>query len=125
MLYGAVRNNVIAVSDAAEPTHRVVEIHSAGTVDEIRPTGRMVRSEVVATEVTGGRGVYSLDAGIFHTSEVTGQAATLAFGSGRPGTIDLSLGDLDTSTHRVQRRRCDSTETARIARAVLDRLAVA
>ncbi|MEV2220839.1 hypothetical protein AB0E01_13265 [Nocardia vinacea] len=123
VLYGAIRNNVIEITDTVtDPTHRVAEIRSTGPIDEIRPTGRLVRSAAVATELTSRNAVYTLDGGIFHTSVVDGHAATLAFSSACPGAIDLSLADLDTPPHLVRRRYCDRVETAHIAREVLARL---
>lgn len=38
--------------------------------------------------------------------------------------MDLSLGGLDTRTHRVGRRRCDRDETAFAVRVVTERLGI-
>jgi hypothetical protein len=37
--------------------------------------------------------------------------------------MDLSLGGIDTKTHRVGRQRCDRDETCSAARVVTERLA--
>ncbi|MGH3838491.1 MAG: hypothetical protein ACRDSF_22770, partial [Pseudonocardiaceae bacterium] len=66
--------------------------------------------------------IYSLAAGVFHTTVVRGEAATVALGSSRPGIMDLSLGGIDRKTHRVRRQRCDRDETAHAARIVAERL---
>ena len=50
-------------------------------------------------------------------------AATVAVGSDHPGTVDLSLGDVCTGTHRVRRQRCERDETVEAARVVTERLA--
>jgi hypothetical protein len=124
VLYGAVRNQVLAVTDAgAGATNRLFEVASAGDADEIRDTRRLVRYRAERTTLHRGGDVYTLPAGVFHTTMVHGEAATIALGSGRPGAADLSLGGIDTPPHRVHRQRCDPAETSRIARAVARRLA--
>ncbi len=124
VLYGRVCNQVFAVTDAAEQAmYRVFEVRSARDVDEIRPTSRLVRCEVTAAEVNSQGDRYTLPAGVFHATAIQGEAATVALGLSRPGTLDLSLGGSDTRTHRVRRERCDPDETAVVARMVLQRLA--
>jgi hypothetical protein len=124
VLYGSIRNEVIDVTDAAdEATYRVFEIRSKGDVDEVRETSRLVRCEVRVAKLNHQGDVYSLDAGVFHATVVRGEAATVALGSSRPGTMDLSLGEIDRKTYRVRRQRCDREETAHAARMVTERLA--
>ena len=124
VLYGSVRNEVINVTDAPdEAAYRVFEIRSEGDLDEVCETPQLVRCEIRATELNHRGDIYSLAAGVFHTTVVRGEAATVALGSGRPGILDLSLGGIDMKTHRVQRQRCDRNETAHAARVVTERLA--
>jgi hypothetical protein len=124
VLYGSVRNELIDVTDAPDdPDYRVFEVRSGGDVDELRETPRLVRCEIGAAELNRQGDTYTLPAGVFHATAVQGEAATVALGSGRPGTMDLSLGGIDTRTHRVGRQRCDRDETASAARVVTERLA--
>ena len=123
VLYGSVRNEVIDVTDAPDDAmYRVFEIRSGREVDEVRETPRLVRCRIRAAELNHQGDVYSLDAGTFHATVVRGEAATLALGSGRPATLDLSLGGIHRTTHRVRRQRCDRDETAHAARMVAQRL---
>lgn len=128
VLYGNLRNELIEVTDAPpEPTHQVFEVRSGDDVDELVPTGRLVGYEVVTAQSRVRGDTYSLPAGVFHATVVRGEAATVALGDGALGSgrqsKDLSLGGIETSTHRVRRQRCDREETARAARVVSDRLA--
>ncbi len=124
VLYGSLGNQVIDVTDTVERAMcRVFEVRSNGDVDEMRETPRLVRYEVAATDLNHEGDVYSLPAGAFHATVVRGEAATVALGFPRPGTLDLSLGGIDTRTHRIPRQRCDRDETAAAARVVLRRLA--
>ncbi|HEY6425524.1 MAG TPA: hypothetical protein VIY28_20235 [Pseudonocardiaceae bacterium] len=124
VLYGSVHNELIDVTDVPdEAAYRVFEIRSAEDVDEVRETPRLVRCEIKAAELNRQGDRYSLAAGVFHTTVVRGEAATVALGSSRPGMVDLSLGRIDKKTHRVQRQRCGRDETADAARVVADRLA--
>jgi hypothetical protein len=125
VLYGQVRNELVSVADSgAGATHRVFEVVSAGAVDSISPTGRTVRYSPGASAVYHAGEVYTLPAGVFHRSVIPEgtDTATIALGSGRPGTADLSLGPLGTRSHRVTRERCDDEETARAARLATERL---
>jgi len=125
VLYGTVRNEIVGVTDAPwSGTYRVFEIHSGGDIDEIRATPRLVDCEVTAAELSRQGDSYSHDAGVFHTTVVAGEAATVAVGSDHPGTVDLSLGDVRTGTHHVRRQRCSRNETAEAARVVTERLAM-
>ncbi|MGH3620654.1 MAG: hypothetical protein ACRDQ5_02540 [Sciscionella sp.] len=124
VLYGSLCNELIEVTDAPDdPTHRVFEVRSGGDVDEVLETGRLVRCGVMAAEMNRRGDTYSLPAGVFHATVVRGEAATVALGSSRRQSRDLSLGRIGTRTHRVQRQRCDREETARAALAVSERLA--
>jgi hypothetical protein len=124
VLYGSVRNEVFDITDAPDDAaYRVFEVRSGGDVDEMRETPRLVRCDVRTTELSHRGDTYSLTAGIFHATVVQGEAATVALGSGRPGTRDLSLGGIDGKTHRVQRQRCDHDETAQVVRMVTEQLA--
>jgi hypothetical protein len=124
VLYGSVRNEVIDITDASDDAaYRVFEVRSGGDVDEMRETPRLVRCEVRTTELSHRGDVYSLTAGVFHATVVQGETATVALGSSRPGTMDLSLGGIDGKTHRVQRQRCDHDEAAQVVRVVTEQLA--
>lgn len=124
VLYGSVRNvRNDVIDDPDEAAYRVFEVRSGGGVDEMRETPRLVRCEIRAVELSHRGDMYSLDAGVFHTTVVQGEAATVALGSSRRGVMDLSLGGIDMKTHRVRRQRCDRDETAHAARVVTERLA--
>lgn len=123
VLYGSVRNEVIDITDAPDDAvYRVFEIRSGREVDEVRETPRLVRCRIRTAELSHQGDIYSLAAGVFHDTVVRGEAATVALGSGRPGTMDLSLGGIDRKTHRVRRQQCDRDETAHAARMVAQRL---
>ena len=124
VLYGSARNELIDVTDAPDnPAYRVFEVRSGGDVDEVRETPRLVRCEISAAELNRQGDTYTLPAGVFHATAVHGEADTVALGSGRPGTMDLSFGGIDTRTHQVERQRCGRDETASAARVVTERLA--
>ncbi|MGV4987810.1 hypothetical protein ACWC0C_34055 [Streptomyces sp. NPDC001709] len=126
VLYGRLGNRRVVIDDdTGEPTHRVFEVHSDPSgVDDIRPTERLVRCRP-GVEQTSTRGQsYALPAGEFHTSVVPDgrPTATLVLGRTLPGRVDLSLGPVSAPGHRMVRRTCDATQTARIARAALRRI---
>ncbi len=123
VLYGSVRNELISVEDAAaEPTHRLFEVHSDTDGDELRRTGRLVRRQGRTGESHRQGEVYTLPAGVFHETVADGEAATIALGQGRAGAVDQALGAFDTATHRIRRQLYDEDETAHAARLVLERL---
>ncbi|MEU5532315.1 hypothetical protein [Streptomyces sp. NPDC020362] len=127
VLYGRLGNRLMDVGDGTtgDATHRVFEVLSDPSgVDRIRPTERLVRC-LPGAEQTSSRGqLYALPAGEFHTTRVPDgrPTATLVLGRTLPGRVDLSLGPLSAPGHRMVRRTCDATETARIARAALRRI---
>lgn len=124
VLYGSVRNGVVDVINAPrDAAYRVFEVHSSADIDELRETPRLVRCKIRTVEVSHRGDSYSLAAGVFHTTAVDGEAATVALGSSRPGTMDLSLGRIGGRTHRIRRQLCDRDETTRTARVVTERLA--
>ncbi|HKS46792.1 MAG TPA: hypothetical protein VJT49_17105 [Amycolatopsis sp.] len=124
VLYGTLRNELVAVTDEPDgPTHRVCEIESGGDGDEIRRTSRLVRRGGSVTEVHRKGDVYGLPAGVFHETVPVGETATVALGLGRPGAVDLALGDLHTESHRTKRQLCDHDETVYVAGMVVMRLA--
>ena len=125
VLYGRVRNEIIEVTEDADPAYRVFEVHSRGDLDEIRATPRLVRARTGAVETHRAGASYALLAGDFHTTEVPDgqEAATVALGRTSPGAWDLTLGAVGGKTHQVRRDRCDGAETARAARAIAERMA--
>ncbi|RLU79710.1 hypothetical protein CTZ27_36370 [Streptomyces griseocarneus] len=125
VLYGQVVNvRVKVMEDQERPTHRVFEIVSdpAG-VDELRPTPRLVGYETGSPQASAAGEIYTLPAGEFHTTMLSGgSAATILLGCSRPGGRDLSLGPLDGAGHRVVRQQCDAEQSARTAGSVLRRI---
>jgi hypothetical protein len=148
VLFGQIRNEVVSVRDvtgdtiddpmrrpelerkqaaADEPgTYRVFEVLTQGDVDEIRATPRLVRCRTVTAKVSFADDTYSLPAGEFHATVMPAalDAATVAVGQTRAGSADLSLGGLDTSTHRLRRQRCGDEETTLVARMIAGRLSI-
>lgn len=123
VLFGNLRNELVGVADAQQgPTHRLFEVDSGGDGDEIRRTARLVRRGAATTEFLQRGDVYSLPAGVFHETVPQSEAATIALGRCRPGTVDLTLGGLDTDSHRTRRHLVGQDETAHSAALVLDRL---
>ena len=128
VLYGRLGNRLMDVVDddtTGDPTHRVFEVLSDPSgVDSVRPTGRLVRCRPGAEQTSARGQIYALPAGEFHTTRVPDgrPTATLVLGRTLPGRVDLSLGPLSAPGHRMVRRTCDATETARIARAALRRI---
>ncbi|MEV0619884.1 hypothetical protein AB0I81_41655 [Nonomuraea sp. NPDC050404] len=121
VLYGQVRNVHAVVADAAaDATHRVFEVVSGPGGDDLAPTSRTVRHTTGLVEVFGPGDTYTLAADRFHSSVVPegGEAATIALGSGRPGSRDLSLGPLDGRLHHVSRQPLDAAETAAAVRLI-------
>jgi hypothetical protein len=136
VLFGQVYNEVMRVSDvpgdsgagpddAGAGAYRVFEVRSQGDLDEILATPRLVRCDRGAHQVSRAGETYSVPAGTFHATAIPADVdtATLALGASRPGSADLSLGDVDTPTHRVRRQLCDGEETVRVARMIAGRLA--
>ncbi len=129
VLFGEVRNEFVRVEDAAADeagaaTHRLFEVRSLDQVDEIRPTPRLVRCQRETAGRSTAGDVYSVSAGTFHATvtQPAEDAATVALGRHKPGTIDRSLGAPGTGTHRVVREFCDRDETAHAARIIAARL---
>ena len=122
VLHGTVDNRRIAVTDdPVAPTNRVYAVDSAGDVDRLRATTRLVRwAETEQTTVTAG-GVYRLAAGQFHTTVVPAgvQAASLVVARTMTDARDLVVGTVADSSHEMVRHRCDADETAALARLVL------
>jgi hypothetical protein len=116
----------VSVTDVAElPTHRVFRVDSSGPEDEIKWTPRLVRRQTRVSELHRRGEVYTLPAGVFHETKAQGETATVALGRGRAGTVDLTLGPVDTGNHRIRRQLCDREETAYAATVVAERLAEA
>ncbi|MFI0481640.1 hypothetical protein [Actinomadura sp. 9N215] len=130
VLYGTVRNvrmdirtgadaeSAEATAESAEATQQVFEVVSQGDVDELRATGRAVRYSPGRSSAHRTGESYTLPAGVFHTTLIEDgeEAATVALGRQTPGGGDLSLGPLDTPSHRVHRSRSDHADTVRALR---------
>lgn len=128
VLYGTVRNVRMDVDEAsAEVTQQIFEVVSRGDVDELRATGRAVRHSPGRSSTHRTGDSYTLPAGVFHTTLIEDgkDAATVALGRQTPGGGDLSLGPLDTPTHRVHRSRSDQADTARALSRSVRRIAAA
>jgi hypothetical protein len=119
VLYGQVRNVHALVTDAPrgeDPTHRVFRVSSSPDEDHILPTPRTVRYAEGRVDAFGPGDTYTLDAGVFHSSVIPAETATIALGKDRHGCADLSLGPLTTPVHQVTRARFDRGATAHAAR---------
>ncbi|MFC8530486.1 hypothetical protein [Nocardia sp. NPDC057227] len=123
VLYGEVGNEVVEIdAGGVAPTHRLYEIHSGRDGDQVRGTDRMVSYRRRSREFFRRGDVYDLPHGVFHVSEVGGEAATVALGRDRHGRPDLSLAPPHVHDHRVHRTVCTPEETRRVAGLVLARL---
>ncbi|TDD27616.1 hypothetical protein E1287_34165 [Actinomadura sp. KC06] len=123
VLYGTVRNVRMDIrtntgEEPAEATQQIFEVVSQGDVDELRATGRAVQYSPGRSSAHRTGESYTLPAGVFHTTLIEDgkEAATVALGRQTPGSGDLSLGPLDTPTHRVHRSRSDHADTVRALR---------
>ncbi|MER7842368.1 hypothetical protein ABTZ03_00270 [Kitasatospora sp. NPDC096077] len=126
VLYGRIGNTRIRVSDTLErPTHRlfVVESDRSG-VDRVRPTSRLVHSEVESRHTSARGDTYTLAAGTFHTTVVPEgvPAATLVLARSLPDGRDLMLGPVHAPAWRTVRRTCDPDRTTRLARTCARRI---
>ncbi|CNE76812.1 Uncharacterised protein [Mycobacterium tuberculosis] len=128
VLYGTVRNVRMDVADAGgRAPQQVFEVVSHGDVDELRATGRAVHCTPGGSTAHRTGDSYTLPAGVFHSTLIEGgqDAATVALGRRTPGGGDLSLGPLDTPTHRLHRARSDHADTERALRRSARRIAAA
>jgi hypothetical protein len=144
-LFGQLANTLMVLADAAGrpgraslpprpdwsgdegDLYRVLEVRSASDIDELVPTSRLVYCVPEARQVISAGDVYSVAAGVFHSTKVApgAEAATIVLGRVVRGVPDRSLGRPDSGPHVVRRRRCDAEQTAAAARVVLDRLLAA
>jgi hypothetical protein len=123
VLYGEVGNEILEVESSADrATHRIFEIHSGADGDVVRATDRLVRYRTRSTEHFRAGEVYTLPHGVFHLSDVRGEAATVVLGEVRRGRTDRSLGTIATVDHWVHRTGCTPSEIRRAAQTVLDQL---
>lgn len=116
LLYGRIRNVLARFGDGRE--YQVLEVISRGETDELRATARTVRAKAGEETSHGPGEVYTLPAGVFHTTLVADgrEAATVVLGMESPAGRDLSLGALDLRSHQVRRLHCEPPETRRLAR---------
>ncbi|WP_333771084.1 hypothetical protein [Streptomyces sp. IBSBF 2435] len=126
VLHGRVTNcSVDVIEGVASPTHRVFEVRSDpdGT-DDVRPTARVVSSELRAAQTNHYGDVYMVRPGEFHTTTVPDGcfAATLVLGNVLPGGTDLALGPLHGDAVRSVRELCDRQQTVAAVRTALRRI---
>jgi hypothetical protein len=123
ILYGELRNEWFT---AREPgiTHRVFEVRSVGDRDDLLRTPRLVDLAPSGAEHHRRGDVYRLDSGVFHTTVVLGDAATVAVGTECSGRSDLSLGrPYGLDSHTVFRQLCTPELTGHLARSAIEHLA--
>ncbi|GAA1824970.1 hypothetical protein [Actinomadura chokoriensis] len=128
VLYGTVRNVRMDVEEArGRAPQQIFEVVSHGDVDELRATGRAVHCSPGRSTAHRTGESYTLPAGVFHSTLIEdGQdAATVALGRQTPGGGDLSLGPLDTPSHRMHRTRSDQAGTERALRRSARKIAAA
>jgi hypothetical protein len=126
VLYGTLCNETIMVTDEAEAfTHRVFDVHSGPDGDLLHGSRRLVRCRGRLIEQHEQGDVYTLSAGVFHSTTVHGKAATVAIGRDLPGGQDRSLGAPDTADHRMRRQLYSALDTRMAAAAVRARLVAA
>jgi hypothetical protein len=122
VLYGVIDNELVAVEESPPvPTHRLFEVRSHEDGDELHRTARVVRYTPLGPRRHGPGETYELPAGAFHLNHSPDRqpAATVVLARYHPEAPDLSLGGLDTESHRVVRSRCSPAETALAARTLL------
>jgi hypothetical protein len=118
VLYGSLHNLMAQIADdGTTATHRVFEVVSRDDVDTVRATPRTVHCTPGDDTFHRAGETYTLPAGVFHSTVIDDgvDVATVALGRESPAYQDLTLGRLDTPTHRVRRQRYDPVETARAA----------
>jgi hypothetical protein len=133
VLFGQLQNDEMTVvdmpgaevaHDVTPPIYRVLEIHSHGSVDELRPTGRLVTSRRERHTLTRVGDVYRLPAGAFHATRVhpSAEAVTIALGKTIHGAANYALGHVDSTAHQVPRRFFGVPETEKLSWTIMDRL---
>ena len=118
VICGRLENLEIRVmNEASAPTHRVMEITSAGGCDVLRPTRRLVSCASNVSSRIGAGESYSLPAGAFHASKpiAAGLTVTVLLAEDRRTSPDLALGRLDARCHVVRRRACPVSDLRSIA----------
>ncbi|MGW1076533.1 hypothetical protein [Streptomyces sp. NPDC002537] len=111
---GTVFNQLMSVHDEIdEPEHRVYGATSAGGVDEIRATGRLVTcAPEVLQQVHAGQ-IYQLPSGLFHRSGHQGVTATIVLGEHYEDRDNLVLGPVDAEPGADLPREACSPDEAR------------
>jgi hypothetical protein len=132
-LLGRLWNDQMRVLDAAgtgaaegtpEPLYRVLEIRSHGSVDELRPTTRIVTCQKACVTLTRAGDVYRLPAGVFHATRADPgtEAVTIALGKTVHGAPNEALGHVQSTKHQVPRRLIGVGETGKLAALIMGRL---
>ncbi|MER5752356.1 hypothetical protein [Streptomyces sp. NPDC002088] len=119
---GTALNQIMAVRDETEtPEHGLYAVTSAGGVDEVRATGRLVTCLPGKQQEVHAGQIYELSSGLFHRSGHRGLTVTLVLGEQREGLDNLVLGPLDGYPwHDSPRESCSPDE----ARALLKLIAM-
>ncbi|HET8680481.1 MAG TPA: hypothetical protein VFM54_01195 [Micromonosporaceae bacterium] len=120
VLYGTVGNQRLEITECGS-TYRVFEVRSGGDSDHLVALPRLVDARGVQPEYWHAGQAYDLPAGDFHASALVDgvAAATVVLGRHDTGRKDLTLGAIDTLTHRVVRPQYSAEGTVRVARQVL------
>lgn len=126
VLSGRLRNdlpNVVGARPGAPGSWRVLEVRSRGDTDDIIPTPRLVHCESGQSAQFARDDVYTVPAGTFHDSvaDPAEPTVTVVLANTVSDGADLSLGSPGTLAHRIRRIRSSQTETAALARAVIER----
>jgi hypothetical protein len=122
VLCGTVFNQVVSVRDCAEHSeYRLYEARSAGRVDEIRATQRLVTYTPEAPQEIPAGHIYRLSSGAFHRSGHRGFTATIVLGEHHAERKNLVLGPLDAAPRPDQpRTTCPPHEVRALVQRVLD-----
>ncbi|GIF50184.1 hypothetical protein DFJ67_2989 [Asanoa ferruginea] len=120
VLYGTVGNQRVHVFEGGS-TYRMFTVHSKGEVDELIATDRFVDARAVPAEYWEAGQHYDLPAGEFHASALLPgvAAATVVLGLHDVDRPDLTLGGIDTPSHRVEREFYSDSDCWAIAADVL------
>jgi hypothetical protein len=120
VLEGTVHNQTFDLVDTADGPLRVFVVNSAGGVDNIVSTDRLVDLKAAEPMSYHAGESYEMDAGIFHASPRlgSGTAVTVILGRQCPGAENLTLADRDARIRSSVRELFSAEETREIIRRV-------